>query len=255
MLWYKSWLETRWRFVIGLGLLIVSAGGTVLIYPQVVKLLPLVPPADLKGEIGRQVKESIDLARSYRGYVWSQWFLQNMPQQWGLFAILLGSGGLLSQASRGGALFTLSLPVSRRRLIAIRAATVLGELFVLALVPSLMLPLFSPAVGQSYAVGDALVHAACLFVGGATLFSLAFLFSTVFSDVWRPALIVLCIAFALSFFEQVARGFARYGLFHVMSAEDYFRGNGLPWIGLLVSAALSAAMLQLAAINVEHRDF
>ena len=25
MLWYKSWLETRWRFVIGLVLLILSA--------------------------------------------------------------------------------------------------------------------------------------------------------------------------------------------------------------------------------------
>ena len=39
MLWYKSWLETRWRFLIGLVLLMLSAGGTVLTYPHVVKLL------------------------------------------------------------------------------------------------------------------------------------------------------------------------------------------------------------------------
>ena len=37
MLWYKSWLETRWRFLIGLALLMLSAGGTVLAYPQVVE--------------------------------------------------------------------------------------------------------------------------------------------------------------------------------------------------------------------------
>ena len=31
MLWYKSWLETRWRFLIGLVLLMLSACGTVLL--------------------------------------------------------------------------------------------------------------------------------------------------------------------------------------------------------------------------------
>ncbi len=43
MLWYKSWLETRWRFIIGLVVLMCSAAGTVLAYPKVIKLMPLVP--------------------------------------------------------------------------------------------------------------------------------------------------------------------------------------------------------------------
>ncbi len=46
MLWYKSWLETRWRFLIGLAILILSVVGTVLAYPRVTKLLPLVPAID-----------------------------------------------------------------------------------------------------------------------------------------------------------------------------------------------------------------
>ena len=53
MLWYKSWLETRWRFVIGLVLLIFSACSAVLTYPRWSKLLPLTPTADVSGEIGR----------------------------------------------------------------------------------------------------------------------------------------------------------------------------------------------------------
>ena len=65
MLWYKSWLETRWRFVIGLALLILSAGATVLAYPQVLKLLPPGKP-NLGGEIGRRVTEAMELARDYR---------------------------------------------------------------------------------------------------------------------------------------------------------------------------------------------
>src|SRR5436309_7227925 len=121
MLWYKSWLETRWRFVIGLGLLMLSACGTVLAYPEVMKLMPMTPDLNLSGEIGRRIKEAAELSREYRGYVWSSWFRGNMPQMWVLFAVLLGTGGLLSQSSGGGALFTLSLPTTRNRLLGVRA--------------------------------------------------------------------------------------------------------------------------------------
>ena len=252
MLWYKSWLETRWRFLIGLGLLMLSACSTVLTYPQVVKLLPLAPRLELGGEIGRRVAEAIELARDFRGYVWSHWFRQSLLQMWGLFAILLGSGGLLSQASGGGALFTLSLPVTRSRLLGVRAAAGLLELLLLAFVPSLLLPLLAPGIGQSYAITEALVHAACLFVAGAVLFSLTFFLSTVFNDVWRPPLIVLCVVVALAFFELVSR---LPGLFRVMSAEGYFRGEGLPWLGLLASAAASVLLLYAASRNIARQDF
>src|SRR5688572_18177370 len=123
MLWYKAWLETRWRFLIGLVLLMFSACGVVIGYQEVIKLLPLAPKVDLSGELGRRVIEAMELARTYRGYVWSQGFRQNLIQTWTLFAVILGTGGLLSQASGGGALFTLSLPTTRSRLLGVRAAT------------------------------------------------------------------------------------------------------------------------------------
>jgi ABC-2 type transport system permease protein len=255
MLWYKSWLETRSRFLIGLVLLLLSACSTVLTYPEVVKLLPLAPKVDLGGEIGRRVSESMEMARDYRGYVWSQWFRQNMPQMWGLFAVLLGTGGLLAQSSGGGALFTLSLPATRNRLLGVQAATGLAELLVLAFVPSLLLPVLSPTIGQTYGIGDAMVHSACMFIGGAVFFSLALLLSSVFSDVWRPLLILLCVATVLALFEHVFRDMSRYSLFGVMSAEVYFRGGGLPWLGLLASAALSVAMLYAASRNIARQDF
>jgi hypothetical protein len=255
MLWYKSWLETRWRFVIGLVLLMFSACGTVLSYPQVVKLLPLAPSVDVSGAIGRQVTEAMELARSYRGYVWSQWHRQNLLQMWALFAVLLGTGGLLSQASGGGALFTLSLPATRSRLLGVRAATGLAELLVLAFVPSLLLPVLSPIVGQTYGIGDAVIHGAYLFIAGAVFFSLTFLLSTVFTGVWPPLLIVLGVATVVAFGGLLSPDLSRYSIFRLMSAEAYFRGRGVPWLGLLASAAASAAMLYGAAINIARRDF
>jgi hypothetical protein len=255
MLWYKSWLETRSRFLIGLVLLTLSAAGAVIAYPRVVKLLPLVPTVDVGGEIGRRIKEAAELARSYRGYVWSEWLRQNMTQMLTLFAVLLGTGGLLSQASRGGALFTLSLPVSRDRVLGVRAATGLAELLVLAFVPPLLLPLLSPAVGQTYGFGDALVHGACLFIAGGVVFSLAFLLSTVFSDLWRPGLIAGGAAAVVGLCEPFFPALSRYSLFGIMDGEAYFYGGGVPWLGLLASAAASAAMLYAATRNIARQDF
>jgi len=232
-----------------------SAGGVVLVYPQVMKLMPLVPSLAVSGELGRRVREAAELARDYRGYVWGQWFRQNLPQMGTLFAALLGTGGLVSESSGRGVLFTLSLPTSRTRLIGVRVAAGLAELFTVVFVPSLLIPLLSPAVGETYGVGDALIHSACLFIGGAVFFSLAFLFSTMFDDLWRPLLLALAAAGALWLFELALRDLVPYSIFRVMSAEVYFRTGQLPWLGLLACAAASAAMLYGAAINMARQDF
>ena len=255
MLWYKTWLETRSRFLAGLAVLMLSAGSTVWIYPQVSQLLPALPNVELNGPIGRQVRESLELSRTYEGYVWLEWFVNNMPKTWALFAILLGAGGLLSQASRGGAMFTLSLPISRERLLDVRAGAALAELLVLAIVPSMLVVVLSPTVGQSYRLVDALVYSLCVFVAGTVLFSLTFLLSTVFNDLWRPPLIVVGAAMCVSFAEQAIQGLSRYSLFGVMSAESYFRDGAVPWTGLLITAFASAAMLYLARVNMARHDF
>jgi hypothetical protein len=252
MLWYKSWLETRWRFVIGLALLLCSAAATVLTYPRVQELLALAPPVDVGGELGRRIRDAVALSREYRGFIWAQWFSQNSAQTGTLFAVLLGAGGLLSG---GAALFTLSLPATRRELLRVRAAAGLAQWLLLAFVPALLIPLLSPAIGESYSVAGALAHGVCLFVAGAVFFSLAVLLSTFFADVWRPVLLALAAAAFVGILEQFAAAGSSWGIYRVMSGESYFRTGTMPWIGLLVSAAVSLALLHTASVNLERRDF
>jgi hypothetical protein len=252
MLWYKAWVDTRLRFFIGLALLMLSACGIVLYYPAVVRLMPMANSIDTGGEIGRRIREGVELASNYRGYVWSQWFRQNVTEMGTLFAVLLGSGSAVAQ---GSSLFTLSLPVTRNSLLAVRTATGLAEWFVIAMLSPLVIPLLSPAVGQSYGVGAALVHGVCMFVAGTVFFSLAVLLSTIFSDLWRPLLIACSAGVVLSFFEQIVGSLSRYGLFGLMSGEIYFRDGGLPWLGLLASTIASAAMLFAASRNFARQDF
>ena len=49
---------------------------------------------------GRRVTETIQFERDYRGYIWVQSFRQSLTQMGTLFAVLLGTGGLLPSASK-----------------------------------------------------------------------------------------------------------------------------------------------------------
>jgi hypothetical protein len=149
----------------------------------------------------------------------------------------------------------LSMPVSRRELLGVRAATGLAELLALAVMPALVIPLLSPAIGATYSVQGALVHSLCLFVPCAVFFGLTMLLSTVFSDLWHPLLIACAVAIALATIEFVAGDWSQYGIFHLMTGESYFRTGAVPWLGLLTTAAASAALLYAADVNISRCDF
>jgi hypothetical protein len=259
MLWGKSWLDTRSRFLVGFALLTIAAAGIVFDYTAVVQLLPMVPQEGANGPIGRIVQQAAAVERSYRGFVWWQWYHQNLSELWMLFAILLGSGGLLPNGP-DGALFTLSLPASRRRILGVRAGTGLAELLVLAIVPSLMIPLLSPSIGQAYGLGDLLVHGICLFAAGGAFFCLALLLSTIFGDIWRPLLLSCLVAAVLSMAETFLPALSRYGIVTAMAGGDPTQGpalmlSHLPWPGLLISITASVVLLAAASANFARADF
>jgi hypothetical protein len=252
MVWYKAWLDTRWRFVVPLVVLVFNIWGLVYEYAPIAHVLPTLHADSVGGgALGRAIQEGIAAEHTYQGFIWYQWFRQNLMQIGTLCAALLGSGNLLSGRT-GSALFTLSMPASRNRWLAVRATMGLGQSFALALVPSMVFPLMSPAIGQHYDLATAIVHAICAFAVSAVFFSLAFLLSTVFPDIPRPLLIVCGVAIVLGLIETQ---FDLHGLFHVMSGSTYFHTGSLPWAGLLISGVLSATLLGGAAINIARKDF
>jgi hypothetical protein len=254
MLWYKSWLDTRWRFAIGFALLGCGAWLAVFGYPRVTRLVAAAPPIDTSTEAGRQLSDMVALSRGFTGYVWSQWFRQTAANLGTLFAVLLGSGGLFTYGG-SGELYTLSLPAPRGRLLFSRAWIGLAELFLLAFVPSLIFTVMAPAIGEHYGLASALVHGACLFAACAAFFSLALLLSTSYADVWRPMLIALAAGVVLALIEVPYPRFGQYSIPHLMNGETYFRTGRVPWVGLAAAAALSAALIAVAAVNVRRRDY
>jgi ABC-2 type transport system permease protein len=255
MLWHKAWLETRGRFVTGLVVLTILAGGNVYEYVATQRMMPLAESL-LSGTdsspLGAAIRDAVMVQREFRGFIWYNAFRDNLTQIGLLFAVLLGCGGLLAETKKGSALFTLSLPVSRKQVLGARIGTGLAQCFAIAMIPPLVIPLLAPAIGQQFSLVDSLVHGVCLFFGGALFFSLASFLSTLFGDIWRPLLIAVSIA-CIAAIAQMA--LPEFGLFKVMSGESYFRTGALPWMGFVTSAVLATALLYSAAETLERRDF
>ena len=254
MLWHKAWLETRWRFITALLILTVMAGAKVYEYVVTLRMMPLAESV-VSGDntpLGAAIREAVAVQREFRGFIWYNAFRDNLTQMGVLFAVLLGCGGLLSEAKKGSALFTLSLPITRRELLKVRTVTGVTQCLAITMIPPLVLPILAPAIGQQFSVIDALAHGLCLFFVAALFFSLASFLSTMFADIWRPLLIAVFLACIAAVVQFVA---PEFGLFRVMSGETYFRTGALPWMGFLTTAVLASALLYSASENLERRDF
>lgn len=252
----KAWIDTRWRFLIGVVLLTLLAAGKIFEFVATDRLMPKlnagVLSANASGPVANAIREALDLQKDFRGFIWYRGFRDNLTGLGIVFAVLLGCGGLLSETSKGSALFTLSLPVTRRDLFTARAGVGMAQCLAIAMVPPLTLPLLAPTIGQQFSLMDALAHGLCLFGGGLLFFSLATYLSTILADTWRPLVIALVIACTLAMASFVV---PQLDVFSVMNGEQYFRTGVMPWTGLLASAVVSTALLYSAAETLERRDF
>jgi ABC-2 type transport system permease protein len=170
MLFYKTWLETRSRFVIAL------AGCTVML-----SLIEI--------EVGRtSAPLSASMLGTLRGLTVVNMFL---AFTWTLAVILLMMGGLLHEKAAGSSAFTLALPVSRLRLMLVRVAVGGIEAALLAIFPWIGLLSLTGLGFRAPLTSQAAFHVFFLLCGGALFFAIAlFVSSVVESQYTSPAITI-----------------------------------------------------------------
>jgi ABC-2 type transport system permease protein len=184
------------------------------------------------------------------------WYLQGL---WIACAFILGLGGVWRERATGVATFTLSLPVTRKRLVLTRAAVAIVQAFVIALVPCLLIPMFSAMTGYHYPVAQSFGFALLLATGGLVFVGLSILLSSLFDGEYTAFVFGLC-AIATTFFVFKARSLHRWSIFDLMSGARHIDPsthllNSVPWLGLSISVLISA-LLVITSVQITHsRDF
>jgi ABC-type transport system involved in multi-copper enzyme maturation permease subunit len=174
---------------------------------------------------------------------------------WLCLVVLLMEKGVRRERAHGTAGFTLAIPVSRSRLIAVRAAVGVAELALLALLPALIIPALSPFVGESYPFTQAL-HFSVLWAGcGTVVLGTAFFLSTLLAGEYSAWIVCFVVLFFYSAIVNVPplASFPSVDFFRIMAGRQLI--GPLPWLPLSIIMLLALGWVMVADRITQRQDF
>ncbi len=255
----KAWLETRTRFVTGAVVVLVLCTFMVLIRPRMLVQWPL---DKVQHPEWRDPPWWDRVHTDYAFFLWHYLYRDMLQKAFMVFAVLLGVGGVRREAAHGTAGFTLALPVSRRTLLAVRAAIGAAELLALGVTAVVTLLATSTAIGVAYEPVHAVLHAALLVAGALALLAGALCLSSIVEGEHAPALVGLAAVgmfnYAMAPFAAgapVPRTLRAVDLVHVMAGGSGGASGDVPWIGIATTLCVGAAALAWAFHHSARHDF
>ncbi len=245
-LWKKEITEGKFRFLIGLVILGLVGLLITLTYDYTIKLLEIAPvPAPFRAQV--------ELLKDYRLYIWSQWFNKNLLQFGSLLAIIFGAGIISTEVSRQTIAFLLARPLSRPAVFTVKYVVGLAYLILVTVISTIFLYLMVLATGHGFPLGQLVKHTVMAIAGMGVIFSIAAYFSTVFDRSVKAGLVSGLVALALAG-PGFSPGLMKYSLYYQMAGIRIIKGEGFPWVPLVILGLVSVALYGLGRSKFLHRD-
>ena len=242
MIWRKAWPESRGRFLLMGVALALTALAAILDAERQMARYDSMPPMTFTRYVSIVYGGQIQLV-------------------WVASCILLGLGGLLREHVLGTAQFTLVLPISRQRWMAVRAAVAAAEAAVLALAPVIVIPIAATLIGRSYPPWEALKFSALLFFSGIVFLSLSLLYSSVLpGDVAAVGAGAVSVYLAFNSQNYFYYWLPSFNISRFMSGFEFLDLRtgfltGWPWFGIFASLSIASVLLWVAVQMIRRQDF
>ena len=236
MLWYKGWLETRFRVLALLGCVLLSMG----IAARSINSAPPSPQA-----MERRLNSSL-LPLAF--------YLSIIP-------VILAGAGIKTQAPlqtrkgiHGSMYFTLSLPVTRVRLLLTRAGLgmleAFGSIAVLCCVAWIIFPILRSHVTRS----DLFAYWVTTSICASAFYCLSVLLATFLDDLWQiwGSMIVIGLLFWLSNAAPVPPSL---NIFRAMGEASPLFTHTIPWVQMGIALGVGAVLFGIAAWVVQTHEY
>jgi len=231
MLWMKGWLETRWRFVFGLGIVVF-----ILINVASDNVAPDQQFGDAK-------------------------LVNALAFIFAFIAIMLGGAGINTQAAfratkglHGSMYFTLALPVSRFRLLATRAATGVLELTAVIMLICAGLWATVPQLRAQMTLPEILVYGFALAISASSFYSVSVLLATFLDgqwQIWGSLIFIMGLRYTSDHLPVPAG----LDLFRPLTTDSPLATHLVPWSGMATAVALAAILFCLSMKIVQLREY
>jgi ABC-type transport system involved in multi-copper enzyme maturation permease subunit len=261
MLLYKAWIETRVRFLAGL----IAASIVCIYYIKSHAWLVSMWTHELQNPKGYHFSWMPLGIHEYGWYLWHYFFDNYLQQVWALFAALFAFGGLIREKNNGTVLFSLGLPVSRRRWLFTRLFVALLESVALSLFAVIVIFAGSSIIHQNYSHAQVLLHTMLMVGGGVFLIALGNLCFTLFPGEYLSLILTLAILgipyLLLQTYMQHLRYLGRttwlgkFDMSHAMSGPWQLSWTTTPWTGLGMAWMLTVVLIGAAVVYGDRVDY
>lgn len=253
MLLRKGWWETRWIFLVMIGVLVLFAlviGTT---------SFDAASWADKLQRNSSMSEAARQMLNNFEGRIWTIWFKTVLAWVWTLYAIMLAAACHMFTAPYAPShasipQWTLSLPVSRRQMLLTHVLIAAGEAILMALIPSIVLSLAAGIRGQDFPASEALFYALLGIGGGAIFFGASYLATVLVRNWLGGAAIIAAIAGGIIGFTEAIETQPAWSPFTIMAGEQYRLYGQMPWLGLLISMGLCLLFIYIGIRVYEQRD-
>lgn len=227
MFWYKAWLETKFKFLLALAFMVF--------YLIVFYLMRNLPPPP-----GGRPALALGLTATVFAVILYTWLAGT--------GIDTQPGFRATKGLHGSTLFTLSLPVSRLRLLTVRAGIGWLEMAVAILAWCCGLWLTLRLAG-SVSAADMLEYVVALIVCASSLYFLSVLLGTFLDDQWRMYTTAMATGtlWMLGTFVRLPK--SANIVQAIMGESSPLVSHAMPWMPMLFSLVL-AAVFFLAALKI-----
>jgi ABC-2 type transport system permease protein len=236
VLWYKAWLESRSRFLTCLATL------TIFVVVFVGHAQEFIRP-EWKADYNRLL------------FVTQQFVVII----WILAVVLLGMGGIVREKATGTSSLTLSLPVSRARLLGVRVGVGVLEAIALGVVPWSAIFVVSSLARMPILASQVEFYVMLLIGCGLTYFAMAVLVSSlVEGEYTAPAVAFGVVLLSAIMFDAWLRPFNLWRLVtgdYYVDRRTFLLSGHFPWRGMLVSVSAAALMFLTSVKVIQKREF
>jgi len=182
-----------------------------------------------------------------------------LAMAWILSVNLLMMGGL-RQEKTGAASFTLALPVSRSRLLAVRFVTVLFEGAALVILPWIGMLLAAGIASSSIAIYQAWLHSLLLLAGGVVFLAIAFLISSLIDNQYTAPFLSIGLSVLLAYCLRDDRLSEYNPLTFMLGGKAFQWSTGLltghfPVLNALAFCVLAAVLFAISIKAIGNLDF
>ncbi|GCF11645.1 ABC transporter permease [Dictyobacter arantiisoli] len=243
----KELLEARWKVITFTLLALLTSAGNIAIYQYSHYQFTL----SRKSALFQDMLQD-PLLHDFNAFLWNHWFGVNGLLVMAFFAIILGSGLIVNEVSKGTIFFLLSKPVSRERILLTKYGVSAGLLLAVSVMSSLVIVVVSIAVGHPQDLLHVLIATGLLWL--ATLFPLgiSLFFSIVSPDTLRSVVFSMLLTFAFVGLPALLPNGQNWTLEHYWSSQETYLAGGFPLKEYLV-CLITAVIPVLAALILFRR--